>query len=254
MTLDALDVPLTAPVNLRDLGGVPVSGGSLRHGFAIRADDLSTIDADSAADLRDGGLVAIVDLRSHSEVRFTGRGPFGSMPVTYHHLPFLSSLGDARGDDPTEVLDQSRFAAMYVRMYETAAPRIVASLAIMATAPGATAFHCAAGQDRTGVLAASLLLTLGASHDAIVEDYVRTGENSPAIMRRLAPVMGPLMAEHGMELEDAAKAATRAEFSPAPMEGLLSHLEREYADPLVPLREAGLTEGLISMLRERAVS
>lgn len=253
MTLDALDVPLTAPVNLRDLGGIPVAGGSVRYGFAIRADDLSTADADSAADLVDGGLAAIVDLRSHNEVRFTGRGPFASMPVTYHHLPFLASLGDAREADG-EVLDQSTFEAMYIRMYETAAPRIVASLAIMATAPGATAFHCAAGQDRTGVLAASLLLTLGASHTAIVDDYVRTGQNSQAIMRRLAPVMGPIMAEHGMDLEDAAKAATRAEFSPAPMVGLLAHLEREHADPLEPLRAAGLTDGLVATLRERAVA
>ncbi|WP_156761628.1 tyrosine-protein phosphatase [Microbacterium karelineae] len=253
MTLDALDVPLTAPANLRDLGGIPVAGGSVRPGFAIRADDLSTADAGSAADLVDGGLAAIVDLRSHHEVRFTGRGPFASMPVTYHHLPFLASLADARETGGSDMLDQSTFEAMYIRMYESAAPRIVAAFAIMATAPGATAFHCAAGQDRTGVLAASLLLTLGASPDAIVDDYVRTGRNSPAIMRRLAPVMGPIMAEHGLALEDAATAATRAEFSPAPMEGLLAHLERAYADPLAPLREAGLTDGLVAALRERAV-
>lgn len=251
----AAELPLTAPVNLRDLGGIRIADGVVRTGFAIRADDLSTVDLATAADLVDTGLAAIVDLRSHNEAQFTGRGPFGEMPVTYHHVPFMTSLGDARkAASAGEIIDQTQFERMYIRMFDSAAPRIVAALAVMATAPGATAFHCAAGQDRTGVLAAALLLALGASHDDIVEDYAKTGQNSRAVMARLAPVMGPIMAKHGFDLEDAAKAATRKEFSPAPMEGLLSHLEREHGDPLAPLRVAGLTDGLVRALRERATA
>lgn len=250
MSIDVLDLPLSAPVNLRDLGGIPVAGGVVRNGFAIRADDLSTADAASAGDLVERGLTTVIDVRSHAEAAYTGRGPIGAMPVTYHHVPFLSSLADA-GDDAYE---QASFESMYIRMYEGAAPRIVQALAVMATSTGATAFHCAAGQDRTGVLAASLLLALGASHDVIVADYARTGENSPAIMDRLAPVMGPIMGEHGVKIDEAARAARRATFSPAPMEGLLTHLEREYGDPLRPLRDAGLTDGLVAALRSRAVA
>ncbi|GGD26070.1 protein-tyrosine-phosphatase [Microbacterium faecale] len=249
MSIDTIELPLTAPVNLRDLGGIRVAGGSVRRGFAIRADDLSTSDADSAADLVERGLTSIIDLRSHAEATFTGRGPFGSMPVTYHHVPFLTSLEDATED----AMNQASFERLYVRMFDSAAPRIVQALAVIATSPGATAFHCAAGQDRTGVLAAALLLVLGASHDDIVEDYTHTGQNSPAIVERIAPVMGPLMAERGIDLEAAAKAASRPEFSPAPMEGLLAHLSREDADPLRRLREAGLTDGLIETLRSLAV-
>lgn len=245
----SIDLPLTAPVNLRDLGGIPVAGGSVRPGFAIRTDDLSTADADSASDLVEGGLTSIIDLRSHAETSFTGRGPFAAMPVTYHHVPFIASLGDASSD----AVNQASFEGLYVRMFDGAAPRIVQALAIMAVSPGATAFHCAAGQDRTGVLAAALLLVLGASQDDIVEDYTRTGPNSTAIMARLAPVMGPLMAEQGVDLEEAARAASREEFSPVPMEGLLAHLTREDGDPLRLLRGAGLTDGIVETLRSRAV-
>lgn len=258
MSLDSLELTLSAPVNLRDLGGLEAAGGTIRDGFAIRADDLSMADAASATDLIDAGLSAIIDLRSHHEVQLTGRGPLGEMPVAYHHLPLLTSLGqtgEQTGEgEPTDITDQSTFERMYIRMYEGSAPRIVAALAVMATSPGATVFHCAAGQDRTGVLAASLLLALGASHETIVEDYTRTGANSQAIMDRLAPVMGPLMARHGYDLQEAAKAATRTEFSPVPMEGLLKHVERAYTDPLEPLRAAGLSNGLLSTLRHRAVS
>lgn len=250
MTTLLENLPLTAPVNLRDLGGIPVAGGVVKPGFAIRTDDLSTADQDTATDLVDQGLTTVIDLRSHAEVSLTGRGPLAALPVTYHHVPFMASIAEATED----ALDQSTFETLYIRMFENAAPRIVQALAIIATSPGAAAFHCAAGQDRTGVLAASLLKVLGADDEAIVEDYVRTGQNSDAIMSRLAPVMGPLMAAHGIELEEAAKAATRSEFSPAPMRGLLAHLAGTYADPIEPLRAAGLTTGLIETLRERAVA
>ncbi|MGY2129254.1 tyrosine-protein phosphatase [Blastococcus sp. SYSU DS0617] len=251
---DAPRFPLSAPVNLRHLGGIPVPGGTIRDDFVIRADDLSLADEDSATGLVESGLAAVIDLRSAAEVGVTGRGPLGRMPVAYHHLPFLASIGSATRPAAADVLDQSTFESMYIRMYEDAAPRIVTSLAVIATAPGTTAFHCAAGQDRTGVLAASVLLALGADHEAIVEDYARTSVNSQAVMERIAPVMRSFLAELGIDLDEAARAAIRTEFSPAPMRGLLRHVSSAYADPLAPLRAAGLTDGLVGMLRERALS
>lgn len=257
MTLvDSPALALSAPVNLRDLGGIPVAEGTVRAGVAIRADDLSIVTAEVAADLVQGGLRAVIDLRSTDEVAFTGRGPIGARPeVTYHHVPFMATIGDAAdAADPSELLDQHRFGRMYLRMYEGAAGQIVTALAIIAHAPGAVAFHCAAGQDRTGVLAASLLLALGADTDDIVADYARTGENSAAIMQRIAPTMEPLMRRYGFELDAAARAATRAEFSPEPMRELFVALTERHGDPLAPLRDAGLTDGLIARLRERAIA
>lgn len=277
------DLPLSAPVNLRDLGGVPVAGGTVREGFAIRADDLAIVTEADAQRLVDGGLRAVVDLRSGDEVGLTGRGPLGAQPtVTYHHVPFLANIGQAAdgsagagrtaaadaaggagvaggagrlpdGTAAADLLDQSRFGRMYLRMYEDAAPQIVTALAIIAHAPGAVAFHCAAGQDRTGVLAASLLLALGAQEDDIVADYARTGESSAAIMVRIAPLMEPLMRRFGLDLDEAARAAVRTEFSEVPMRELLAALTERHGDPLAPLRAAGLTDGLVARLRERAL-
>lgn len=251
-------LPLSAPVNLRDLGGIPVAGGVVRPGFAIRADDLSIVTPEAAADLVAAGLRTVVDLRSGDEVAVTGRGPLGThAEVSYHHVPFLADIGQA-SDAPhapdRSVFDQSTFERLYVRMFEGAAAQIVTALAIVAHAPGTVAFHCAAGQDRTGVLAAALLLTLGADDDAVVADYTRTGENSAAIMARIAPVMTPLMERFGLDLDAAARASTQAVFSPAPMRGLLSTLAERHGDPLAPLRTAGLTDGLAARLRERALT
>jgi protein-tyrosine phosphatase len=184
---------LSAPVNLRDLGGIAVDGGVVRPGFALRADDLALVTDDVARALVDDGVRAIIDLRSTDELGVTGRGPLGTHSnVSYHHVPLLADIGQATDATQTrpsgaEMMDQTRFGRMYLRMYEGAAPQIVTALAIIAHAPGAVAFHCAAGQDRTGVLAASLLLALGADRDDIVADYVRTARTPRPSWRASRP-------------------------------------------------------------------
>ncbi|WP_265523608.1 tyrosine-protein phosphatase [Oerskovia flava] len=256
-TPTAPDLVLSAPVNLRDLGGIHVPGGTVRQGFALRADDLAIVTTDDAHRLVTDGLRAVIDLRSADEVELTGRGPLGTHPgVTYHHVPLMVSIGQAAGApdvDPGDLIDQSRFGPLYLRIYEGAAEQIVMALAIIAYAPGTVAFHCAAGQDRTGVLAASLLLALGADREGIIADYARTGENSTAIMARIAPLMAPLMQRLGFDLDEAARAAVRSEFSDAPMRELFAALTARHGDPLGPLRGAGLTDHLVARLRQRAV-
>ncbi|QIM16189.1 tyrosine-protein phosphatase [Leucobacter insecticola] len=249
---------LTAPVNLRDLGGIPVAGGRVREGFAIRADDLSTVPESYATGLVAQGVRSVIDLRSAEELTATGRGPLGTQTaVSYHHVPLLASLGhDAEAAAPAggDPFDQRSYGQMYVSMFERAAPQIVTALAVVAHAPGATAFHCAAGQDRTGVLAAALLLVLGADRQQVVADYLRTAPNAPAIRARLTPTLAPLMLRRGIDLNAAARAATRTEFSAAPMLELLETLGARYSDPLEPLRAGGLTDSLVTALRERAVA
>ncbi|QIM19017.1 tyrosine-protein phosphatase [Leucobacter coleopterorum] len=262
-TVGSRAIPLTPPVNLRDLGGIPMWGGRVREGFAIRADDLATASAGYVEGLVSGGLRAVIDLRSQDELDITGRGPLGEQSaVSYHHVPLMASIGSAvekaSGSDGTEsrntMMDQSSYGPMYLRMFETAAPQIVTALAVIAHAPGAVAFHCAAGQDRTGVLAASLLLALGASRESVVADYVATGANSEAIQIRISPVLAPLVQRMGFDLNEAARAATRKVFSDAPMREALDTLTERHGDPLEPLRVGGLTDTLVDALRERALA
>lgn len=85
-------------------------------------------------------------------------------------------------------IDHVQMGEMYARMVESAAPQLATAVTVLALAPGATAFHCAAGRDRTGVLAALVLLALGASDDDLVADYARTDPNMPAIRQRMKPV------------------------------------------------------------------
>ena len=245
-------VPLSAPVNLRDLGGIRIRGGVLRPGMAIRTDDLAYVTEDVAQRLSDDGLAAVIDLRSPLEVAVTGRGPLGTRPVAYHHLPLIADVGASMKDD-RPVLGHETMGAMYVRMAESAAPQLVTALAVIAHTPGTVAFHCAAGRDRTGVLAAMLLLALGADDDAIVADYARTEENMPAILRRNEPVMGAMWRALGIDLDAHDGSALSHAGMHVSMRILLDTLRRRHGDALTPLRAAGLSDDLVARLRARAL-
>jgi len=157
-------------------------------------------------------------------------------------------------DDLMSGAYRDRYVPMYVAMFERSAGLIVHALAVMATAPGAVAFHCAAGKDRTGVLAASLLLALGADDEAIVADYGRTGPNVPAIMSRARAVTGPMMRAMGIRIDPAALAAGERDFHEDALRATLAVLrERHDGDALAPVRAAGLNDALIDMLRARAL-
>lgn len=245
---------LSAPVNLRDLGGIPVKDGVLREGFAIRTDDLAYVTEEVAERLTADGLTAIIDLRSPFEVSTTGRGPLAGFPVAYHHLPLIANVADSMTDDSPN-LGHEAMGKMYARMVEETAPQLVTALNVIAYTPGATAFHCAAGRDRTGVLASMLLLVLGAGDDDIVADYARTGDNMSAIMERTRPVMAAMWKALGFE-QDAHDTtfALLAGSMDVSMRLLLATLRERHGDALAPLRAAGLSDDTIARLRQRALS
>lgn len=254
MTTIDTGLGLSAPVNLRDLGGIAIDGGVLRDGLAIRTDDLAYVTEEIAAQLVADGLTAIIDLRSPLEVSVTGRGPLGEHPVAYHHLPLIADVGESM-DREQPSLTHEAMGVMYLRMVQGAAPQLVTALNVMAHTPGTTAFHCAAGRDRTGVLAAMLLLALGAGDDDIVADYARTGDNMVAIMARTAPVMGAMWKALGFDADAVAKASSLLEGSmDVSMRSLLDALRAQHGDPLAPLRAAGLSDATIARLRERALA
>ena len=74
----------------------------------------------------------------------------------------------------------------YLDYLRLAAPRVVAALDLLAS-PGAlpALFHCAAGKDRTGVLAAIVLEMNGVEREAIIADFALTNERLHAVAQRL---------------------------------------------------------------------
>ncbi len=177
-------VPLSGSFNFRDLGGYPSADDRVtRWGTLFRSDTLHELTEDDVALLRSLGLATIVDLRTSRELERTGRGPLGPEPIAYHHLSVIQDGGGeamAAPAPPGEDLSER-----YLWYLDVGRAPLVAALGLMSTAENLPlVFHCAAGKDRTGVLAALVLDILGVEADVIVADYLITESRMELILDR----------------------------------------------------------------------
>lgn len=168
-------IRLTAVHNFRDLGGYPtVDGRTTRWRTLFRADGLHRLGGADLEVVRELGLRTVIDLRSDGELAERGTFPHGEHPVAFHHVPIVDStwqhLDRAVDDDAVAFLEWA-----YHDMLHQGPHRFVQAIEQL-SAPEAlpAVFHCAAGKDRTGVLAMLLLGSLGVAHDYIVADYALT--------------------------------------------------------------------------------
>jgi protein tyrosine/serine phosphatase len=170
--------------NFRDLGGYPtVPGSTVRRGSLYRSDALHLVSKQDVTRLRDElGLRHIIDLRATYELETEGRGPLSREPIRFHHIPLFDADSRARGYTNGE----GGLAMRYAFLAELAMEPIARVLALLAKADGPAVFHCAAGKDRTGVVAAIILALLEVADTAIVDDYALTQRSLADIIRRLA--------------------------------------------------------------------
>jgi protein tyrosine/serine phosphatase len=196
-------IELDGAVNVRDLGGLITTEGAItRFGRVLRSDNLQDL---TPADVRrlvgELGLRHVIDLRSDPEVRLEGRGPLTlESTVTVHHLSLFSEGGlytDVAADsiDAAKVLpwqtrqdsgpENDRSVGHYLGYLNDRPDSIVAALRVMTHGDGTALVHCAAGKDRTGVVCALALETVGVTREAIVADYAKTGEHIEKLLARL---------------------------------------------------------------------
>jgi protein-tyrosine phosphatase len=178
-------IPLSGPVNFRDLGGYETADGrQVRWRRLFRSDSLSPVTADDARLLtEDLGLLAVVDLRTSREVERDGRGGLADVALHYHHVPLIEEVDI--GPDARRPFDRSLHEA-YAHLLGRCAGRISEALGAIAgeAAEHPTVFHCTAGKDRTGIVAALVLAFLGVSDEDIVADYILTQDVMPTMMER----------------------------------------------------------------------
>jgi protein-tyrosine phosphatase len=214
-------VPFTLVFNARDLGGIATADGRMvQKGRLYRADGVQRLSGDDLDAARALGLRTVIDLRTQGEVD-RGRFPVEEIHVTWHNLPMIKrmwsedSLVAADGDAVGFLRDR------YVEMLDDGAASIAEIVALVADGTPAL-FHCAAGKDRTGVVAAVLLGLVGVSGDEIAHDYHLSAHAMAAFTEWIRE-----------NYPDAASAMTNqpAEYLGAPaeaMHGFLDHVDATY--------------------------
>lgn len=231
--------------NLRDLGGTALPGGAvLASGVLYRS------DAPRAGDAGEDGMEwpprTVVDLRSAEELGAVHPLAPGGADVVA--LPLSSQAGiENLLEAPRGALDN--LAALYVGMLLERAPEIVRATALLAEAPAPVLVHCAAGKDRTGTLIAVVLLAVGVDEEAVVADYLQTGERMEGVLARL--VADPEFVDG--EAQVRRLLAERPELlgvSEPAIRAVLAHLEAA-GGAARWLVEHGLSERQLELLRAR---
>jgi len=228
--------------NFRDLGGYQGRAGqTVRWRTLYRADALHRMDTDELDELRGLGVRSILDLRTRSELD-EGRIEADHLGITHFHMPVLGLVWEPEDLDPDA--DAARVLGdLYIDMLSVGAPALAAALDTLAVSDRLPAvFHCAAGKDRTGVLAAIVLSLLGVDESIIVADYHRTAQSMDALMDRLATERP----ETWTAMTD--QPSPYMKTPPQAMIGFLDHVRAEYGSVLGYVRNIGVSADAIEAI------
>lgn len=174
-------VPFGTCFNFRDLGGYRAEGGAqVRWKTLFRADTLHRLDGADLDVFHDLGLRTVIDLRSQHELDDHGQLRPAAGTVVVHHLPMLDEVGGPSRplpDPPPREAAALTAGDAYISMADQGRNAIARAVTLLARPERLPAvFHCTAGKDRTGILAAVVLGALGVGDDDIVHDYMLTTE------------------------------------------------------------------------------
>jgi protein-tyrosine phosphatase len=242
-------VEFEACFNFRDLGGYETADGrTVRWNVLYRSDTLHRFTASDLDTFNSLGLRTVIDLRSATEIDDYGRLEGADDELTWHHVPMLDKVKLAPRDDqdsPPLVPTPMAPGEGYVYIVETFGDSVASVFSLLAGDALPAVFHCTAGKDRTGIVAAMLLDVLGVDDEIIASDYVLTElarprtaawieENEPAF----AAWMAQVPPEHRVVTHDM-------------ITGFLAGLRSKYGSPAEFLLEHGVTHDQLDTLRSR---
>ncbi len=182
---------LKSVANWRDCGGLPtLDGRRSRSGMLYRSGDPSHARGAALRDLKRLGLRTIIDLRSPRERRHKVATLLGvrtlSIPIAIAELTSerLRGVLYKRRAEPAIV---DVMVSVYRDMVDLAAAPVGAILRLLLDPQSyPVLIHCRAGKDRTGFACAVIQLVLGVAPQAVIWDYLRSGDTTaPAVRRSL---------------------------------------------------------------------
>jgi protein-tyrosine phosphatase len=153
-------------------------------GVLVRSDNLASLTSGGRRAMIDYGIATVIDLRAESELKGSPGPPFSDFKST---LPVASLQTEPESNVPVYVnlpLVDDEIAFVLNRApnmpdrYRLMIDRRQAALGTIfnaiARADGPVLFHCFAGKDRTGLVAAMMLSLAGVEPEAIGGDYAQT--------------------------------------------------------------------------------
>ena len=215
--------------NTRELGGYKTKEGMVtRYESIFRSDVQNYPNEEDCEYLISKNITTIIDMRGQKDVDRKPSGFAGRSGFQYYNFQITEGSGVPESVEavPVSYMGIAKAKAM---------PEIFKCIA---NAKKGVMFNCTAGKDRTGVVAALLLLHAGVSDKDIIDNYVLTKEYGK---ERLELV-------HKNFPEVDMNIVTPCEMF---MEEFLRLFREEYGDTSTYFRSIGLSEGEIEALRDK---
>ena len=238
--------------NTRDLGGLPARSGLTRSGVMVRSDNVASLTAAGRQAMIDYGIATVIDLRSESEVKGSPGPPFSEFQSSSPAIQMEDGLESrapaflhrALIDDATApILNEApTMPERYALMLDRRPTALAAIFDAIAASEGPVLFHCFAGKDRTGLVAAMMLSVAGVDPVAIGADYAETDI-------QLADRYEEWLAKATPERLETMRNELRC--PPEWMLSTLDHLERRWGGVEEYLAAAGLSADAITRLQSK---
>ena len=165
---------LESTKNTRELKGYSAGSAKYTQKMTLLRSDAPVFMTESEQEKRDlaflkrYGITTVIDMRLAEDVAEMPGFSGCADQLDYHNIPIRE--GDAIPESTEDV------PCSYLRIAQAQSmPEVFRTIA---QAREGVLFHCSAGKDRSGTVAAILLLLAGAGRDDIVKDYMLTKENN----------------------------------------------------------------------------
>jgi protein-tyrosine phosphatase len=173
-------------LNARELGGYPtLDGAQTRWRSLLRSDDLVQLTPEGLRALADYGVRTVVDLRWSEEIAASPSPVAKQNPqIDYVHISLLAST-PAKWRELTKSCEKEMWKCVVLQQARSELKQVLKAIA--ASPPAPLLFHCVAGKDRTGIIAALLLAIADVAPASIAGDYAAsTRMLSNAYLKRYA--------------------------------------------------------------------
>lgn len=233
-------IAIDGTYNFRDLGGFRADGGRTVEGGIFRSDALAALSDLGREQFAGLGVARVIDLRD----------PVESTPLPDLVPDEVSVVAHPIFPDVTKHMGGPRDVFAFTEMlYLTYGGTLSAAVAMLAD-PEPTVFHCTAGKDRTGAVAALALLAVGVDRDDVMHDYSLSEQNLSGewSAKNLEMVRGL-----GVTITPAVEALLVTTPIGA-IDGALTAVETRYGSTRDYLRAHGVGDDVVERLHARFVA
>jgi protein-tyrosine phosphatase len=202
-------------------------------GVLVRSDSIVHLTPVGREAMVAYGVTTVIDLRTDEELLGAPNPCADNSGPAYVHLPLI---------DDSMMLGLGEASGMFERYLWVLDGRTAAFRAIfesVAQADGGVVFHCFAGKDRTGMVAAMVLSLAGVPNDAIAADFA---ESDAQLALRYQEWIAAAAPEQRSEMREALRCP------PDRILGVLDHLQKRWGGVHGYMEAAGMNPTAIERL------